>query len=105
MSVKTPLSELGLMYADPYEYPTNDAKLWLELLAKASARDRYLFGILTHIRAVGANLAPTGNALCPYKIVPIIDIDKGWSSQAEYDKEKAPLKPYTNILMELFREL
>ena len=105
MSIKTPLSEMGRMYADSYEYPTDDAKLWLELFAKASERDRELYGRLLYIRGVGANLIPTGNKNMPYKIVPIIDVDKGWSCEAEYAREIQCLEKYKYMLVEVIREL
>ena len=93
------------MYADPYEYPTEDAKLWLELLVKVCEKDRYLFGILVHIRAVGAVLVSTGNPNMPYKIEPIIDQDRGWSSQAEYNEERKYLIPYATVLTEILKTL
>lgn len=105
MSIKSPLSELGRMYADPYEYITDDADLWLQLFVAASEKDRYLYGILIYLRGVGANLVSTGNPKMPYKIVPIIDKDKGWSCMEEWEREKKHLNPYINTLVELIRGL
>lgn len=94
--------------ADPYPLVTDDAELWLELLSKAHNKNRYLFGILTWVRSVGARLEATGNPAMPYKIVPIIatnDMPEGWSCQAEWEQDKKNLAPFTKDLIEVLKTL
>lgn len=103
MSKELPLG--GTCVADPYPYPTTDADMWLQLLSHTFQHDRYLYGILLYLRGVGALLIPSGNKEMPYKIVPIIDEDRGWSCMAEWNKEKQWLVPYTKTLIEGIKTL
>ena len=94
--------------ADPYPLVTDDAELWLDLLSKAHNKNRYLFGILTWVRTVGARLEATGNPAMPYKIVPIIatrDCPEGWASIEEWNIEKRNLGPFTKELIEVLKTL
>lgn len=90
---------------DPYEYPTNDSNLWLNLLMKAKQRDIYLFSILVYLRNIGASLVK--NDKFGYVIKPIIDSggQKGWLTQKQYDTEKRYLAPYTKTLTEILKTL
>lgn len=103
--IDEPFMQMG-KYAivDPYPLVTDDAELWVKLLFTVYHKDRYLWGVLTWLRAVGASLEKTNNPNIPYKIVPIIGAD-GWQSQAEYDKEKQYLVPYTSLLIEVLQTL
>ena len=96
------MSEYAIV--DPYPLVTDDAELWLKLLFTVYFKDRYLWGVLTWIRAVGAKLEKTNNPAVPYKIVPIIGAN-GWLNQAEYDREKQYLVPYTSVLIEVLQTL
>ena len=107
--INTPLTKLAkYTIADPYSLPTDDAELWLKLLVAAHDKNRYLYGILTWVRAVGARLEATGNPAMPYKIVPIIvspSCSEGWSCKAEWEQEKKNLAPFTNDLIEVLKML
>ena len=98
MSVETPLG--GQTFSDPFPYPTEDVQLWLALFSEIYKIDRYLFGILLYLRGVGAVLKHTGNKNVPYKIIPIIDEDRAWASEEEWEKEKQFLVPHTKALIE-----
>lgn len=94
--------------ADPYPLVTEDSNLWAEMLTIAHDKNRYLFGILTWIRAVGARLEKTNNPAMPYKIVPIIaneNCKEGWSSMEEWEREKQNLNPFVSELIEVLRQL
>lgn len=104
MSIRTPLAELGMMFNDVYPYPTDDARLWIYLFAEAYQRDRELYARLIYLRGTGVSLVETKGSI-PYKIVPIIDVDKGWSSQAEYDEERKCLIPFKDMVIECLKAI
>lgn len=94
--------------ADPYPLVTEDSNLWLKLLVKAHDKNRYMFGILTWVRTVGAKLEATGNPAMPYKIVPIIitdDCNEGWRDIKEWEQEKKNLNPFVKDLIEVLKTL
>ena len=100
------ISEYAIV--DPYPLVTKDSNLWAKLLTIAHDKNRYLFGILTWVRTVGASLEKTNNPAMPYKIVPIIadeNCKEGWSSMEEWNKEKKNLNPFVNELIEVLKEL
>lgn len=107
--IDTPFMKFGgYAIADPYPLPTDDSELWLKLLVKAHDKNRYMFGILTWVRTVGAKLEATGNPAMPYKIVPIIiseDCNEGWSSIKEWEQEKKNLNPFIKDLVEVLQQL
>ena len=103
MSIETPLG--GEMFTDPFPHYTKDCQLWLTLFAYVYENDRYLYGILLYLRGVGAVLQHTGNPDVPYKIIPIIDKDRAWSSIKEWEREKQWLVPHTKALIEGMKQV
>ena len=103
MSVQTPWG--GMIFSDPFPQVTKDSELWISLLMHVYDIDRYLYGILLYLRGVGAILTPTGNPDVPYKIIPIVDKDRAWSSIEEWEREKQWLVPHTKALIEGMKQV
>ena len=89
-------------YPDHYKEHPADHDLWVRLLMKASLRDENFASILSYLRDTGCILEQSDRY--GYIIKPVIG-DKGWTSKAEYDREKKPLGEYQDLLLELLRTL
>ena len=100
------MADLGdEIYKDPYEFPTEDSQLWLDLLIKAKREDINFFFILYYLRSVGATLVK--DLKFGYMIKPIVDRSglHGWLIQKQFDEEKLALVPYSKKLVELLKTL
>ena len=92
-----------VIYTDTfYNVSAADSDLWLELFMLADVYDPELAGILQWLRNTGTMLKP--DEKFKYKLVPWVG-DEGWSSEAEYRKESAALKPYRTQLVMILKKL
>ena len=91
------------IYTDTF-YNVNpaDSDLWLELFMLADVVDPELAGILQWLRNTGTVLVKDDK--WGYRLVPWVG-DEGWSSEAEYRKESAALKPYRTQLVMILKKL
>lgn len=80
----------------------DDSRLWLELFIMADRKSRELCEILQYIRNTGAKMVR--NPTYGYIIRPVIGAF-GWSSMAEYEKEKKYLSKHKAVVVELLMEL
>ena len=93
----------GVIYADTfYTVSPDDSDLWLELFMLADVVDPELAGILQWLRNTGTLLKPDDKF--GYRLVPWVG-DEGWSSEVEYKRESAALKPYRSQLIICLRKL
>lgn len=86
-------------YADTHPA---DSKQWVQLMMMAALQDEELASVLCYLRGTGCILEPSEKY--GYVIQPVIG-DKGWTSRAEYDKEKQPLAKHGEQLMELLKKV
>ena len=97
------MREAAAIYADTfYNVSPEDSSLWLDLFMMADIYDPELAGILQWLRNTGTMLKE--DKKFKYKLVPWVG-DEGWSSEAEYRKESAALKPYRTQLVMMLRKL
>ena len=97
------MREAAAIYADTFHNVSpDDSYLWLDLFMMADIVDPELAGILQWLRNTGTMLKP--DEKFKYKLVPWVG-DEGWSSEAEYRKESAALKPYRTQLVMMLRKL
>lgn len=98
-------SDMGVIYQDRYNYPSNDSKLWLELFIITDKANRNLAEQLDIIRATGATLEL--NQQYGFIIKPIIDFEGiiGWQNAEQYQRERERLVPHSDILIQSLGEL
>lgn len=95
---------LGQTVTDPYPYPLDDFRIYLDLQLKVvEANETYLYGILEYLRAVGFKLVK--HSKWGYVMEPIIGGRWGWSSIDEWNQEKAYLNPYMDKIIMFLKEL
>lgn len=89
-------------YPDHYaDIHPADHDRWVQLMIMAALRNEELASVLCYLRGTGCTLEPSKKY--GYVIQPVIG-DKGWTSRAEYDREKQPLAKHGELLMELLKK-
>lgn len=85
-----------------YDFFPGDSAHWMTLFEEADKVDHELCSILMYLRGGGARLIP--NPKFGYMIRPLVGRG-AWSTQEEYDMERAALAPYREKLMALLKGL
>jgi len=98
-------ADMGTVYQDRYQYPSNDSKLWLELFTITDKHNKNLAEQLDIIRATGANLV--FNPQYGFGIQPVFDHNgiMGWKNIEQYQVERERLVPHDDILIQSLGEL
>ncbi len=93
----------GTVIIDPYaNYSPEDHIQWLTLLQMAEAKNRELYARLFFLRGAGTKLVP--NHQWGFIFQPVIGLN-GWDSLEQYNQEKTCLSDYSQVVIELLREL
>jgi len=85
-------------YDNYYQHSPNDSDLWLLLFERAETINNDLLSALMMIRNTGAQLI--ANKQFGHIIQPVIG-KNGWTSRAEYDRERQVLNRYRSDVIKL----
>lgn len=92
------------VFLDPRPDISNkeETRLYGILLVKAWEKKPELAMLLHYFRCMGTKLVVDNNTV---KLQPVVDPYAGWETQNDYNKERAKLMPYLDIIKSIFKEL